>query len=352
MHKPQLSADTSCAREGAALAVPRARCDQGALLFVFGFLWLAGCRETKPEPVGSPQRAGDDKLAAPDATSAQLEDEPDAAVAAWASWPMPNSPSAGSPNPQSYDTRVAGVVIDRVTGLMWQRNMEASNATFNEARKHCDRLMLAGYDDWRLPSRIELVSLVDLSRSQPSINPAVFPKTPSDWFWTSSVASDSATAAWYVYFYFGYPKTDEMSNRFGVRCVRTGGPRGTPPSTEGRYDIQADVVRDLGTGLTWQRGVPAKTFGFDGARSYCSHLELGGQRVWRVPSMTELSTLVDEHATDPAIDVTAFPRTPSESFWTSSAFADTAAMAWHVYFDHGNALYGLLAGTYRVRCVH
>lgn len=323
----------------------------GALLFAS--LCLAGCRDTKPDP-GQPGQASaptvSDQPAAANAASAGLvADKPDAPVAAWATWPMPNAPSTGAPNPQNYDTRVAGVVIDLVTGLMWQRSLETKNATFEDARRYCNRLMLAGYDDWRLPSRIELVSLIDVSRSLPSISPAAFPKTPSDWFWTSSVASDGPTAAWYVYFYFGYPKTDEMTNRFGVRCVR-GGVRNALPA-EPRYDVQADLVRDIGTGLSWQRAVQAKMMSFDGARGYCGRASIGGQAGWRVPTLTELLTLVDERASNPTIDTNGFPSTPNESFWTSSTFADTAAMAWHVYFDHGNALYGLVAGTYWVRCV-
>jgi hypothetical protein len=254
---------------------------------------------------------------------------------------------SGLPNPQAYDTGTAGVVLDRVTGLMWQRDIDPKSMTFADAKKACDGLELAGSTDWRLPSRIELTSIVDLTRSQPSINGAVFPRTPSDWFWTASLAADSPTAAWYVYFYFGYPKTDEMSNSFRVRCVRTA----TNSTVKPRYDLANDTVRDVATGLTWQRAVPSTTFTFEEARTHCADLDLAGQKGWRVPSMPEALTLVDEHTVTPCIDGTAFPGTPAESFWTSTPFADTTAMAWHVYFDHGNALYGLLKGSYRVRCV-
>ena len=270
------------------------------------------------------------------------------AVASWATWPMPNS-APGLPNPQSFDTRNAGVVTDRITGLMWQQNVDDQLATFAQAAQRCESSTLAGYGDWRLPSRIELVSILDLTHTQPSINLTAFPQTPSDWFWTSSVAADDPQSAWYVYFYFGYPKTDSVTNQFSVRCVRIATMHPAPAT---HYDIQPDTVRDIGTGLTWQRAVPDQTFAFDGATAYCGQVTLGGKTGWRLPSMVELLTLIDEHAAmGPMIDGAAFPNTPSEAFWTSSYFGDAQGMAWQVYFDHGNGLYGLLNATFRVRCV-
>ena len=240
-------------------------------------------------------------------------------------------------------------VTDRVTGLMWQRNLSAAMVPLADAKLQCDRLALAGYDDWRLPSRIELVSILDVTRVEPAIDVTAFPQTPNDWFWTSSIAAEDPQAAWYVYFYFGYPKTDIATNQFSSRCVRTAVPHPAPAK---RYDTQTDTVRDIGTGLTWQRAVPAETFVLDAARAYCADLPLAGQKGWRVPSMVELLTLIDEQAASgPMIDRAAFPNTPSDAFWTSTDFGGTPGMAWQVYFDYGNGLYGLPNGMFHVRCV-
>jgi hypothetical protein len=335
-----------------------------ALAFVISIAAAnGGCHASPPEPTGTAPALGtqDDATAAatmgPDhatgsaAAPSVAEDRTFPEGPLWAPWPMPNSASAGLPNAQTYDTGVTGVVLDRITGLMWQRAVDDGNGTFHDAQAQCARLDLAGHRDWRLPSRIELVSILDLGQSQPSISPVAFPKTPSDWFWTSSLASDSPTAAWYVYFYFGYPKTDEQSNRFRVRCVRTAKPPKVSPSPEPPYDVAPQVVRDRGTGLSWQRMLDPRTFDFVGAQHYCARLDLDGHKDWRAPSMPELLTLIDERASSPTIDIHAFPGTPGDSFWTSSLFVNAPAEAWHVYFDHGNSLYGLLKGAYRVRCV-
>jgi hypothetical protein len=261
---------------------------------------------------------------------------------------MPNAPLGGLPNPQSYDTNTPGVVIDRVTGLTWQRNLPNKFFTFANAVRECDRLSLAGHQDWRLPSRIELVSLIDTTRTQPSIDQAAFPGTPSDWFWTSSLAVDDPSSAWYVYFYFGYPKTDDMTSQFSVRCVRSAR---TAQATPPRYDVQASEALDPNTHLRWQRAVSPKSFSFPAARDYCSRLRVGEKKGWRVPTLGELLTLIDERARSPMIDSKTFPATPAEPFWSSSTFANGNELAWYVRFDHGNGLYGRLIEPFRVRCV-
>ncbi|HEY3594272.1 MAG TPA: DUF1566 domain-containing protein [Polyangiaceae bacterium] len=275
-------------------------------------------------------------------------DQAPAVVQAWATWPMPNS-TPGLPNPQSFDTHDANVVTDRVTGLMWERNVDEHQTPLVDAEQRCAHLAVSGHQDWRLPSRIELVSILNLARTQPAIDVNAFPQTPSDWFWTSSMAAGNGQSAWYVYFYFGYPKTDLTTNQFSSRCVRTAESR---PAATPRYDIQSDTVRDVGTGLVWQRSVPNRTFSSSDARAYCAGLNLADHQGWRLPSMVELLTLIDENAaTPPMIDGTAFPNTPSEPFWSGTDFGGAPGMAWQVYFDRGNGLYGLPNAMFRVRCV-
>jgi hypothetical protein len=313
---------------------------------------VAGCRQGSQPPSGTTTTTIVDASVAVDAPPRRAAPRPHAPVESWARWPMPNVRLPGLPNPHSYDTQIPGVVVDRVTGLMWQRNLSGKFFTFQGAEQQCEGLVLAGHDDWRLPSRIELVSLIDTTRIQPSIDMAAFPNTPIDWFWTSSRAADEPSAAWYVYFYFGYPKTDDMTNSFSVRCVRS--PQPSVPLAA-RYDTQAKEVLDVATGLRWQRGVAPKPLPFEGARAYCGHLKLGGKtgakKGWRVPTLGELLTLIDERAASPMIDRAAFPDTPGEPFWSSSTFANGTELAWYVRFDHGNGLYGRLIEPFRVRCV-
>jgi hypothetical protein len=150
-----------------------------------------------------------------------------------------------------------------------------------------------------------------------------------------------------VYFYFGYPDLDDRSADFPVRCVRGG--RVDAPAVH--YEIAAETVRDTGTGLVWQRGVSADTLDFQSATDACAALDLGGSDGWRLPSLQELATLVDETRAHPAIDPEAFPDTPAEPFWSGSLFAGSQTRAWYVHFDEGSALYEGIAALHRVRCV-
>jgi hypothetical protein len=329
-----------------------------AVVVLLTVLGASACHTSTPEPVGT-DSGGDPSMADvlisppdPNAKSTKGEQRTGPPPTRWAMWPIPNFPSSGLPNPESYDLSVAGTVLDRVTGLMWQRAVDPGNMTFADATAKCDRLELGEYRDWRLPSRIELVSILDLAEVQPAIERSAFPATPSEWFWSSSVASDSPTAAWYVYFYFGYPKTDERRSHFRARCVRTEKPPAFKGDPDAHYEIGSESVHDLATGLTWQRALSPHALAFQDALAYCGHLSLDGHKEWRLPSMPELLSLVDERASNPAIDGAAFPGTLAESFWTSSRFGNKGAEAWHVSFDHGSALYGLLKTTFRIRCVH
>ena len=53
---------------------------------------------------------------------------------------------------------------------MWQQAAAPSTYTWEQAKAYCPTLTLAGHSDWRLPTRIELVSLVDFGRSAPAIS--------------------------------------------------------------------------------------------------------------------------------------------------------------------------------------
>lgn len=141
---------------------------------------------------------------------------------AWADWPMPNPSTSGLPYPANYDLTVAaGVVGDTVTKLRWQQALDANAFSWADAQTYCAGLTLAG-GGWRLPSRIELLSIVDFTAPNPAIDIRAFPGTPQAKFWSASPVADEAASAWAVDFGFGnglaYSAPTTASNR--VRCVR------------------------------------------------------------------------------------------------------------------------------------
>jgi hypothetical protein len=326
---------------------------RAAAVFLIGV--LAGCAaEDSPRP-----DAGRDAVVdaagvdvSPEAMPEATPETPSGACpltparSRWAEWNMPD-PRPGGPGMASYDTSATGVVLDRVTHLMWQRQVPVDTHDWEQATAYCACLRLAGHDDWRLPTRIELVSLVDYTRSFPAIDPQAFPDTPSEWFWTSSIRADDPGSAWFVYFENGYShhhQKDEPTYR--VRCVRDADAPATPVE---RYVPRDDGVLDQRTGLTWQRQVDGQLRTWEAARSQCQAMAAAG-RAWRLPSMKELQTLVDDSRAEPSIDP-MFPDTPLEPFWTASAVVATPGSAWRVSFIHGYTYDASATYEYHTRCV-
>jgi hypothetical protein len=103
--------------------------------------------------------------------------------------------------------------------------------------------------------------------------------------------------------------------------------------------IAAGEVRDNYTGLVWQQDSSAATVAWTDAATTCAALATGGH-TWRIPSIRELATLVDEAQVAPAINRTMFPNTKYGSksnnwYWASHHAAGNATAAWAINFDDG-----------------
>ena len=114
-----------------------------------------------------------------------------------------------------------GTVIDRATGLMWSKATIAKGKTWAEAKAAAEAVRLGGYTDWRLPTRAELLTLVDDTRSNPAIDTSRF-DCESDWYWTSTpLASSPSGCAWYVSFNLGGAYCNRQDGDGRVRAVRS-----------------------------------------------------------------------------------------------------------------------------------
>jgi hypothetical protein len=139
----------------------------------------------------------------------------------WANWPMPNPVATNLPNPQGYATLAKGRVADKVTHLEWQQFSDDQTRTWSDAVAYCTGLMLGG-DGWRLPSRIELLSLLDFTSPSIAMDTQTFAGAPADSYWSSSPFIGAKSSAWGVNFAFhdGFVFTDDVSQPHRVRCVR------------------------------------------------------------------------------------------------------------------------------------
>jgi hypothetical protein len=267
-------------------------------------------------------------------------------------------PSGDGANTGEFLVSTDGLTVtDTVTGLVWQCG--TSGYAWPEAKAYCAQLTLDGLSDWRLPAVMELRTVVDFTRILPSIDPTAFANAGPGVFWTSSPSAFSPGNVWVVDFNYGLSDNIGVGNGDGVRCVR--GSRCYPKS---RFVGQTGgFVQDMLTGLVWQQdgsgtrtgcsGSGTSTCTWSEAQAYCAELNLGGLSGWRLPTVKELSSLVDfTVALGPTINETAFPNITFPSrFWTSSPSAFQSGTAWAVHFDGGNSSFDDVGTDYSVRCV-
>jgi hypothetical protein len=76
---------------------------------------------------------------------------------------------------------------------MWQQSGATDDdgdsliMTWEEALQYCETLVLAGYDDWRLPNIHELQSIVQYEKmNPPSIDTIFFPHKEWSIYWAST----------------------------------------------------------------------------------------------------------------------------------------------------------------------
>ena len=142
----------------------------------------------------------------------------------------------------SRDDRLE-VVKDDIYRLMWQDQqfMDSSvsplsamgdkykEMTYAEAVRYCGNLKFAGFDDWRLPTINELLSITDDTRVRPAINKAfknVAYKINDegekryDWYWSQTKSAGDSSDARIVDFGDGNGFWFVVSGRLFVRCVR------------------------------------------------------------------------------------------------------------------------------------
>jgi len=272
---------------------------------------------------------------------------------------------------------------DNVTGLVWKTCTEgksdatcatgaATTATWIAAGRQCRALNeansgagYAGRRDWRLPTKKELESIPNYQVFNPSIDTVSFPSTDLSDYWTASTSFAIQSRAWLVTFNAGMVRLGLFFGPFKttssplIRCVSGG--NGSAPSF---IDNGNETVVDQKNNLMWQQcpaGLSgtscatgsAGTYTWADALTYCNALTLAGKSAgsWRLPSVNELKSIVDETKSYPAVDSGLFPSTFVNYYWSASTYVGGAEVVWLVSFGDGSVLTYPKTYNYSVRCV-
>jgi hypothetical protein len=260
---------------------------------------------------------------------------------------------------RSFTRSFDGVVTDAVTGLMWQDNadnmkneveydtFQEKNVhtktlkpyTYDEAQGYCNGLSLGGYGDWRIPSEIEMKTLIDYSKSASATYSLNIGTTPifqlgntmvDDTFEYTApnragMMGVSYSRYWTTTQHNDYPIEDSGKYRaieFGTyltsRAVSSGDTLPGVMCVRGTYSKESQFIKDekegilfdVVTGLMWQANdehdkmlvddnnvtyssdsQPFRSGGLETAVAYCENLSLGGYDDWKLPNINELLTL-------------------------------------------------------------
>jgi len=109
------------------------------------------------------------------------------------------------------------------------------------------------------------------------------------------------------------------------------------------------TITDNVTDLVWQQTDDDTTRDWASAGTYCDNLTLGSQSDWQLPTVKELSGILNLGGYNPSINA-VFTGTNSSSYWSSTTRAYNTSYAWYVYFGNGFVHSSYKTNNY-VRCV-
>ena len=116
-------------------------------------------------------------------------------------------------------------VFDSQTGLDWLKNANYFNRPmlWQEAVEVCAKLDISG-GGWRLPERLELESLLDLTQRYPPLPKGhPFKEVQSSYYWSATTYTYNASYAWVVIMHCGYVSSRSKTyNHYYVWPVRGG----------------------------------------------------------------------------------------------------------------------------------
>jgi hypothetical protein len=124
-----------------------------------------------------------------------------------------------------------------------------------------------------------------------------------------------------------------------------------------RFTVLSDfgnaAVRDDETGLVWEKTLETTELSWSDARNACADKDVGGRKGWRLPSISELASLVDPSMRTGSTLPLGHPFTNAQAdvYWSATTMAGNPNSAWLVFFDTGRVSYGFKTITFHVWCV-
>ncbi|MEW6187323.1 MAG: DUF1566 domain-containing protein [Thermodesulfobacteriota bacterium] len=291
----------------------------------------------------------------------------------------------GIPWPEPRFHQKGEMVSDLLTGLDWTKDANPAEfpLTWTEALQwvaEMNRERAFGFEDWRLPNRRELRSLLDHQTRKPILSIGhPFQNVFQGWYWTSTTAVIQPSFAWYVHleggrmFYGGknqayllwpvrgkgsglIPATGQKrcfdSNGNEIPCQGTGQDgefRFGASWPEPRFILSDECVLDRLTDLCWLKkaDLTGKALPWDQALRAVEELNRRGEGgPWRLPNINELESLVDADRYGPALPSHHPFLEVREEYWSSTTSIFEPDWAYALYLQKGAVGVGQKKGPY------
>ncbi len=243
---------------------------------------------------------------------------------------------------------------------------------------------LCGFNDWRLPDKMELQDLVDYGSFQPSIDMNYFPNTAVGFYWSSTIDTDDLGSIWAVGFHYGRVAGGSNRSAHYIRLVRrylfpaqpvlsatlaeqeqrhrdelaplqrcNSKAVLTTPISRFKQDNRGNVL-DTFTGLIWRRCVAGMSGEYcsEGQEIFLSWLGAleyaaeennsvkAAETHWRIPNIKELQRTVETQCEEPALNPFVFPNIPLDHVWSSTPHVRQSNNSFYYQYQNSIIFYG------------
>ena len=113
------------------------------------------------------------------------------------------------------------------------------------------------------------------------------------------------------------------------------------------------AVLDKETGLVWEQSPDsAPTYTWAEAQDHCNNLQVSNRMGWRLPTLQELTSLIDTSQADPSLpSAHPFSNVANTFYWTATTYGPNTSFAWVLDLSDHSAFDGSKVSVLRAWCV-
>jgi len=194
------------------------------------------------------------------------------------------------------------VIFDRQSGLYWEaKSLASATINFYQRKMSWEEFNIdyiqqlneenyGGYNDWRVPDKYELRSLISYKKIAPAFAQSVFEGIVPDDYWCGQSYGIRPDCGWVINFNLGAATTKNKSLKSYGLAVRG---EKKLQSVERFIDNGDGTITDKVLRLVWQKKQNERK-SYNDVQKMLKDYEFAGALDWRLPTVHELNSIFDE----------------------------------------------------------